>query len=62
MIVYVVSICVDDEYGCREAEAVYALKAEAEAYVAEHQDYLDTWFCEDKKGYPLYEIKPFEVQ
>ena len=62
MVVYVVSMCVDDEYGCREAQAVYASKAEAEAWVAEHQEMLDPWFCEDEEGYPLYVVEPYEVR
>lgn len=62
MKVYVVSVCVDDEYGCREAESVYSSKEAAEAWVAEHQYYLKTWFCEDEKGYPAYIVEEFEVK
>ena len=48
MMVYVVMECIDDEYGCRSAHSVYASKADAEAWVAEHQEMLDPWFCEEK--------------
>ena len=61
MMVYIVMECIDDEYGCREAHSVYASKADAEAWVAEHQEMLDTWFCEDEEGYPLYIGKEFKV-
>lgn len=59
--VYVVSACVDEEYGCREAESVYSSREAAEAWVAEHQCYVDCWFCEDEQGYPVYAIEEFEL-
>ena len=62
MMVYVVVMMVDDEYGCMEAQAVYASKADAEAWVAEHQEMQFPWFCEDEEGVPLYEIQEFELK
>ena len=53
---------VDDEYGCMEVQAVYASKADADAWVAEHQEYVDCWFCEDEQGVPLYKVEAFELQ
>ena len=61
MMVYVVMECVDDEYGCRETHSVYASKADAEAWVAEHQKMLHPWFCEDEEGYPLFIVEEFKV-
>lgn len=61
MKVYVVCECVDEEYGCREACKVFASKADAEAWVAENQEMLDPWFCEDEEGYPLYVVEEFDL-
>ena len=61
MMVYVVQEMVDDEYGCMQAVAVYASQADAEAWVAEHQEMLFPWFCEDEEGVPLYEVVEFEL-
>lgn len=60
--VYVINMMVDDEYGCVEAQAVYMNKADAEAWVEEHQEYEHPWFCKDEKGVPLYTIKEFVLQ
>lgn len=62
MMVYVVMMLVDEEYGCMEAQAVYASQADAEAWVAEHQEYVDCWFCENEQGVPLYAVREFELQ
>ena len=62
MKVYVVNMMVDDEYGCREAQAVYASREDAEKWVAENQEYEHPWFCKDEEGVPLYEIEEFELQ
>jgi len=62
MMVYVVQMMVDDEYGCMEAQAVYASREAAEAWVAENQEILHPWFCNDEAGVPLYEVVGFELQ
>lgn len=51
MKVYVVNMMVDDEYGCREAQAVYASREDAEKWVAENQEYEHPWFCEDEEEF-----------
>lgn len=62
MMVYVINMMVDDEYGCREAIAVYANRKEAEAWIAENQEMLFPWYCDDDEGEPLYTIKEFKIQ
>lgn len=65
MMVYVVKMLVDDEYGCMEAQAVYASKEDADAWVAEHQEYVDCWFCDaddEEDSVPLYKVQAFELQ
>ena len=61
MMVYVVKMLVDDEYGCMEAVDVYASESDALAWVEEHQEMQFPWYCEDEKGVPLYEVQAFEL-
>ena len=68
MVVYVVSQCCDEEYGCREAERVFARQKDAEAYVAhEIEEYYDgeacyyPWFDEEEHGVSRYSIEEMEV-
>ena len=61
MKVYVVNVMVDEEYGCREANAVYASKVDAEAWVAENQQKIHTWWLKDDENVPLYTIEEFEL-
>ena len=47
MVVYVVRAVVDEEYGCREAQRIYASREDAEAYISEHQEYWRPWWDDD---------------
>ena len=60
MMVYVINEMVDDEYGCREAQAVYATLEDAEQWVAEHQEMIEVWFSSEPL--PLYTIAEFHLQ
>lgn len=57
--VYVVSTCVDDEYGCMEACKVFATREDAEAWVNAQEDNgtHEAWYGE----YEQYSIEEFEV-
>ena len=57
MKVYIVRICIDDEYGCMGVDSVYAKKEDAERYVAENQFTYDCWYGEQD----LYDIIEEEV-
>lgn len=68
MVVYVVSQCCDEEYGCREAERVFARREDAEAYVAheveEHHEgdpCYYPWFDDSDKGVAIYSIEEMKV-
>ena len=61
MVVYVVRAVVDEEYGCREAQRIYASYEDAEAYVSEHQEYFCPWWNEDDEEVPIYDIEEMQV-
>ena len=49
MVVYVVRAVVDEEYGSREVQRIYASREDAEAYVSEHQEYYHPWWMDDEE-------------
>ena len=59
MKVYAVRKMVEDEYGCMETIAVYGSREDAEAWVAEHQSFVDVWY--DEESEPMYDVVSFEV-
>lgn len=62
MVVYVVRAVVDEEYGCREAQRIYASYEDAEAYVSEHQEYYHPWWMDDEEAeLPVYDIQEMQV-
>lgn len=61
MVVYVVRAVVDEEYGCREAQRIYASREDAEAYVSEHQEYWRPWWDDDDAEVPVYDIQEMQV-
>lgn len=69
MYVYAVMMIVDDEYGCRGVERVFAQREDAEAYMAQRiaeayadgecdaDGHVDHWYGDDE----LFIIKEMEV-
>ena len=61
MVVYAVRAVVDEEYGCREVQRIYASYEDAEAYVSEHQEYWQPWWQDDDAEVPVYDIEEMQV-
>lgn len=61
MVVYAVRAVVDEEYGCREVQRIYASREDAEAYVSEHQEYWQPWWDDDGAEVPVYDIEEMQV-
>lgn len=60
MVVYVVMVITDYEYGCRSIEKAYATREQAEKAIAKlGQQTVDFW---DGSQSPLYTIEELEVE
>lgn len=57
MKIYIITCIIEDEYGGTENVAVFGNKADAEKYVAEHQETFEAWWGKTVERYAIEEWK-----
>lgn len=57
MEIYIVTCITEEEYGMAENVAVFGNKADAEQYVAEHQETFKAWWGKTVERYAIEEWK-----